>query len=487
MSAVGAGSTARIADFVAAIRYEDLPASVAHDTKRIIADTIACALGATSMVAGQIIISTAHELGQSPRAATVIGSRRRASAAACAFANSYLANLLDGDETLLNSTHHACCTVFPALALCEAQAAHGKELIAAVAAGYDIGARIGLSLTIASINVNGDVQRVPTAGLGWAIFAAASAGGRAMRLTAAEIAHALGIAGWVSPISCHRKWDETRELHMMKNSPHGFMGMHGVMAAQMAQAGMQADTSILDGEAGYWALAGSPDCNWAVLTGALGEKWWISEAAVKPYAINRLEHHSIDAFRKIVRNYRLQPDEISSVCVKTFARVASPFLSGTAAPETPIAAQFSLPFALAACAYGIELTPHWQSAEVLNDVRLRSFTQRIRVETDPAIQRLMAEDFRRTRRYPRVPATVIVTARGTSYSASTEYAWGDPGTKETRMTDEELKAKFMEYTAAVMMPKRAAALLDALFNLEDISSITKEIPPLLRTIVRPRS
>lgn len=475
----GEGSTAQICDFVAATKYEDLSLKVIDDTKRIIADTIACAIAAGSFDAGKLIAESARALGSAPVESTILAGGGKASAAASAFANSYLANLLDADETLLNSTHHACCTVFPALALCESHGLSGRELITAVAIGYDVGARVGLSLTIAHINERDEVQRVPSAGLGWATFGATAAGGKALGLNAEQLAHALGIAGWVSPISSHRKWDETENLHMMKNSPHAFMGMHGVIASQMAYRGFSADSSIFDGEAGYWSLAGSPDCNWDALTGELGKKWWISEAAIKPYALNRLTHHSIDAFRKIVRDHDLKPDEIEAVHVKTFARVASPFLSAKAVPQTAIAAQFSLPFALAACAYDIELTPAWQRDRVLNDPRLSAFMSKITVDTDADIKKLMADDFRRTRRYPRVPAEVTVVAKNGTHTARAEYAWGDPASPKTRFTDEELKHKFFAYTEDTFMPGGADAAFAALLRLETIGDVATGLVPLL--------
>jgi 2-methylcitrate dehydratase PrpD len=452
---------------------------VVEDAKRIIADTIACAIAAGSFDAGKLIVESARALGSAPAESTIFAGGAKVSAAASAFANSYLANLLDADETLLNSTHHACCTVFPALALCESHALSGRELITAVATGYDVGARVGLSLTIARVNERGEVQRIPSAGLGWATFGAAAAGGKALGLSAGQLAHALGIAGWVSPISSHRKWDETENLHMMKNSPHAFMGMHGVIAAQMAHRGFSADSTIFDGDAGYWTLAGSPDSHWDVLTGELGKKWWISEAAIKPYALNRLTHHSIDAFRKLIEDHELTPEDIDAVHVKTFARVASPFLSGKSAPQTAIAAQFSLPYALAACAYGFELTPAWQRPRVLNDPRLSAFMSKITVDTDADIKKLMADDFMRTRRYPRVPAEVTVIAKSGTHTARTEYAWGDPGSPKTRFTDEQLKHKFFSFTEDVLLPAGSDAAFEALSSLEGIGNVATGLTPLL--------
>ncbi|MBI4192265.1 MAG: MmgE/PrpD family protein [Betaproteobacteria bacterium] len=479
MGSPGEGSTAKLAEFMAATRYEDLPPAVIADTKRIIADTLACAIAGSSFDAGKIVVGAAKALGSAPSESTIVSTNTKVSAAAGAFANSYLANLLDADETFFNSTHHACCTIFPALAVCESRESSGRDLITAVATAYDIGARVGLSLPIARVNEKGDVERFRSAGLGWATFAAAAAAGKALRLEREQFAHAFGIAGWVAPISSHPKWDQSHTSHMMKNSPHGFMGLHGVIAARMAQSGFTADTTIFEGEVGYWKLAGSPECRWDVLVGELGKKWWISEASIKPYASNRLTHHAIDVFRRILREQNLQADEIERVHIKTFSRVASPFLSRPAAPETAIAAQFNLPFALAACAFGFDLTPQWQRSEVLTDTRLRAFTRKIEVETDAGVQKLMAEDLRQIMRYPRIPTEVTVMARGMSYSGRTEYAWGDPWSEQTRMTNTQLKQKFLAFTDEILKPENSDAALEALFNLEHIQNVAAELMPLV--------
>ncbi|MEP9378673.1 MmgE/PrpD family protein [Aquabacter sp. CN5-332] len=469
------GATAALSTFAAGVRYEDLPVRVVEDTKRIIADTLACAVGGTLLDAGRMVGEAASQIGGGPKEATVLGSGRKVSAAAAAFANSALANALDADETLFNSSHHACCTVPSALALAEALGLSGKELITAVAVGYEIGARVCVSLTIARVNEKGDIERFPTTGLGWAVFAAAAAASKALGLAPAQFATALGIAGWTSPISSHLKWDHSGELHMMKNSPHAFMGFSGVTAARLSALGFTGEPAMLDGDAGFWRLVGSPDCDWNVLCGGLGENWWISRAAIKPYATNRLTHHAISLFRALQSENDLGPNEIEKIEIKSFARVASAFLSGNLAPKNPVEAQFSLPFAIAASAYGHELGPQWCQPAQLSDPRLRAFAGRVSVSTDPEIQKTMAEDLLRTRRYPRVPTMVTIFARGQSFTRSANYAPGDPDTEATRLTDADLERKFHLFTDNVLGEELSASAWLKLSMLEqwpEVSVVT---------------
>ena len=83
------------------------------------------------------------------------------------FIHGQLANLLDADETLLNRGHFASASVMAALAIGETVGASGKDVIAAVAAGFDLTARIGYSLHQYETNANGQVAFAPLFGFSW--------------------------------------------------------------------------------------------------------------------------------------------------------------------------------------------------------------------------------------------------------------------------------------------------------------------------------
>src|ERR1700745_4295964 len=96
--------TQTLADFAVQTRFEDLPQPVVHEAKRLLLDTIGCALGAIDTTSGKIALEYVSMVGGTPHA-TVVGSDRRSSATAAAYANARLANVLDADDTFPTSTH----------------------------------------------------------------------------------------------------------------------------------------------------------------------------------------------------------------------------------------------------------------------------------------------------------------------------------------------------------------------------------------------
>ena len=89
------------------------------------------------------MITTFEKLGGRAQS-HILGSKRKTSIPVAAFVNAELSSALDADEVLLNSSHQATAIVPGALAIAESLGSSGKELITAVAVGYDVAARIGL-------------------------------------------------------------------------------------------------------------------------------------------------------------------------------------------------------------------------------------------------------------------------------------------------------------------------------------------------------
>jgi 2-methylcitrate dehydratase PrpD len=219
--------------------------------------------GARSLDSGNIVIELAGETGGAGKS-TVLGSSGKVAAATAAFANSYLGNALDADETLYNRGHHAVATVFPALALAERTGADGRALITAVALGYDVAARVGNSLTFSTVSAGG---RGPAsnASLGWISFASVTAAGSILELDPDRMAHAMGIAGWTSPLPCGLRWQQiTSPKPMLKYTPYGFISQQGVLAAQLAGKGFTGDPGVLDGDRGFWRMSGAVKCDWDI-------------------------------------------------------------------------------------------------------------------------------------------------------------------------------------------------------------------------------
>ena len=229
------GVTRKLAEFSAQTRYEQLPAEVVRESKRLLLDTIGCAVGAVYTDSGGIALKHVRALGGNP-IATIMGTGERTSPVNAAYANARLANVLDADDTFPTGSHFGSTTVFSALALAEQQKRTGRDLITAIAVGFDVGARIGsslgLSITVEDGKVTGYAKLSGTsATMTWASVGAATS---ISQLGTDRTTHAFGIAGANTPLPAHAKWSGSVSLPMHKYSDAGWCAQTGVSATLLA-------------------------------------------------------------------------------------------------------------------------------------------------------------------------------------------------------------------------------------------------------------
>ncbi|HVV30955.1 MAG TPA: MmgE/PrpD family protein [Mycobacteriales bacterium] len=478
----GEGATAALAEFAATTRFADLPADVVHGAKRLILDCVGCAIGGASLDAGRIVVELAVEMGGGLGTATILGSGgRSASPSAAAFANCYLGNVLDADDTLLNSGHPGVLAVFGALAAGEPARISGKELITAVAVGYEIAARVGFSLQTTHIGDTTSAAPARTVTSGWLGFGVAVAAARVLGLDPNQMLHAVGIAGTTSPVGTGGSWPRTvAGKNMMKYVPYGFLGANGVLAAQLASKGMTATPAILEGDDGYWNIVGAAGCDWDLLAGRLGDSWYLPQTSFKPYASGRFSNLSVDLFRQLMRDHGLAPGEVTAVEVLTFPRAAEDWFSGNRDPQTQIDMQFSIPLAIAAAAHGSDLGPRWMSARQMHDPDMRAFASKVRVGPHPDSIPAITAQIAAEGRFRRVPTRVSIQARDATFTADGDSAWGDPWDEQSRMTDQQLADKFRTFTDQNLRSDRAESVIDVAFDLDNVEDICSTLVPALR-------
>ena len=220
-----------LAEFAAGLRFEDLPAPVVHQACRIVLDAVGCAMAAWTEDAEKACIArdTALLYPAAPGAG-IIGAAGTAQPAFAALANGILVNAADNDDTHKRALLHAGSVVVPvALALAQARGLSGRELIAALVAGYEVAVRVGMAVMPThyrfwhSTAINGT-------------FGAAAAAARAMGLDADAAQRAFGIAGTSAAglNTFFESGDMTKSIHP------GKAAMLGILAAQMAGWGRPA-------------------------------------------------------------------------------------------------------------------------------------------------------------------------------------------------------------------------------------------------------
>jgi 2-methylcitrate dehydratase PrpD len=467
-------ATARLASFVADATFDDLPPPVVHESKRLLLDTIGCALGAIDTESGRIAIDYAAALGGRPDA-TVLGARDKSSPVNAAYANARLANVLDADDTFPTGTHFANATIFAALALAEQQRSTGRALLTAIAVGFDVGARIGSAMGSPIRIENGKVVGYadlggPSATMTWAGVAAAA---KIAGLDKGRVAHAFGIAGANTPLPSLRKWAEQIELPMYKYADSGWCAHTGVAATLLASLGSTGFAAILDGDFGFWRLFGAKSCDYQALTGDLGTEWRILNTTYKPWPSCRWTHYPLTAFLSLKREHDLKADEIERLIVR-----ANPFALSARfkaqQPDAMIKAEFSHAHIMAMGALDVPPGPSWYSDDTLNAAPVREFRARVTVEPEPRAANLA--EWMEGGQFRRLPGGVDIHARGRILSETVDMAYGDPWSNATLFSDDALKRKFDGMVAGTGIDAgRVAHIIDRIEDIDDVRDLTRSL------------
>jgi 2-methylcitrate dehydratase PrpD len=403
------------------------------------------------------------------RQASLVPSGRKTSLPSAAFINAMAANALDLDDNLLYHSHIANSVVAAALGAAEQLDTSGHELITAVAAGYEVAARVSLSMPgVMTIKRTRNADR-----LVWPnpyshafnTLGAAAAVGNILGLNDSRMAQAFGLAGYTAPVSSMTKATATDRFSLSKPGMYGWQAQSGCMAALFAAHDIDCDDRVLDGEKGFWRMVGATHVDFAALTDQLGDRWWILDTSFKLEPAGTWMRPAVRALRQILRRFGCPPDEIEKI--DAYLRPLSfSKLYRQREPKSYLDAQVSYEYLLAVTALGIS-PEHWQDRSVFRSKALQKMMKRIELHPSPEAE----ADLIRELRTPPYRATgnlteVHLRARGQVFSEKTRYGDGDPFDPATRATDADLDEKFNRFAAA-LLPDNGARAREAIWALEE--------------------
>jgi 2-methylcitrate dehydratase PrpD len=296
--AQGAGTT--LADFVAVTVWADI-AEQTHEAKRSILNFFATALGSANDPAVSAALRALLPFSGAATSA-IIGRPERLDAMGASFVNAISANLLDFDDTHLDTIIHPAAPVAaPVLALAQARGLSGQAVLTAFILGVEVECRVGNAVS------PGHYAR------GWhitstcGVFGAAAACAKLLGLPANQISNAIGIAASQSAGIVENLPSAA------KNVSVGNAARNGLFAALLAAEGYSASPRAIEGPLG-WARAMGDEPNLARLTGGLGNSWEIAKNTYKPYPAGIVFHAVIDACFKL--RAKLNVSDIVSVTVQ---------------------------------------------------------------------------------------------------------------------------------------------------------------------------
>jgi MmgE/PrpD N-terminal domain len=158
--------TADLGHWVSRLKRSDIPDAVWHHAKLCLLDALGCGLHGSRQLWGSISAEVAHEMNPNGPA-SIWGSARRGGVDGAAMTNGTAIHGFELDDVHMGSAAHLGAVTIPAaIALAEAHGKSASDVLCAVIAGYEAGARIGIAAGPGRRHAGRQRNRRPLAGAG---------------------------------------------------------------------------------------------------------------------------------------------------------------------------------------------------------------------------------------------------------------------------------------------------------------------------------
>ena len=382
--------------------------------------------------------------GEGGGASAVIGCGLRASAPNAALANGTAAHALDFDDMCFVSLAHPSAPLVPAaLAAGEAAGASGGALLDAYVVGFELEGRLGRVMNPRHYQRGWHC----TATIG--TIGAAAAAARLLGLDADQTGHALAIAASEASGLKENFGTMVKPLHA------GLAARNGVVAAQLARAGLTASAAAIDGAQGFLAAMDSERACFDGVADDLGDRWEILDTGitVKLYPSCAGTHPTLDALLDLRRSHAFTADDVEAVEIGVDPIVPTILIHDR--PATGLEGKFSMPFCAAAAVVHGGVGIETFDAAHLQDPAVRAMQARVTMRVDPTLDASAP---------PLTQSRVVVRLRdGRVLAADANGARGYP---DRRASDEEMASKFMSCASVVLTLERACASLAVFREIE---------------------
>lgn len=427
----------------------------------------ALGVGILAAVHGPVAGITQMSAESDQAACTVLGRNLPATPSMAALINGTLIHSLEFDDTHVASVMHGSSVIAPtALAGAESVGASITELMRAFAIGWEFLIRIGLA-SPGRIQANG--YQITSAG---GAFAAAAVTSLLRKDSADLMSNAIGIAG----SQASGTFAFLSEGNTVKAAQPGWAAHAGILARDLARAGVGGPTDVFRGRFGFYSLyARDPDGGQRLLDSTLdlGERWHLPEAAFKLVPSCHYIHPFVEAISQAIDS-GIDVSELENVHCWVPAEVtgiiAEPW-SARIRPAQAHDARWSLPYVLAAVL-------------IDGDVNVELFAGECREDVMQLAARMSCESWNDSG-YPRVfPARIRLRNRdGSSREFLVPDVKGGAG-RPIEPSDVVSKAH-KNLTAAGWPVQRIERLTEVILNqehalIEELSQVLRYEQPLRR-------
>jgi 2-methylcitrate dehydratase PrpD len=274
----------QLGEFAYETEYKRLPSAEQMRTKLRLLNLVGAVFAATRFPGAELASAYSSTLSADGESSFWLADRKGRMEDA-AFVNGILSHCALLDDTV---THTGTILIPAALAVAEDRRCSGEEVLAALAVGYEIAARVEAGLMLsAAVTLQGFRHSWP------AVFGAAAASAKLMGLSAGGIADAMALMGTLvvpGTMAWYCNWPDGEEL--LRTGEAGLAERYiqlaantknAVLAATLAEQGFHGSNVALEGECGVYAVYANGRGLPPELVEGLGEEWHLGAVGVKPY------------------------------------------------------------------------------------------------------------------------------------------------------------------------------------------------------------
>lgn len=446
----------RYGEWCGTTSLSDIPAEMRDRVKLHILDQlgaqVSCRNMPTVVLAYEYVRRYARE-GE----AHLMGTANRYDAEFAGFANGTAGSAFEIDDYGGNGAYsHPGCTVVPAaIALAEECGASGVDVLRGAALGFETVIRLART-TMPSMFLERGFHHTSVLGaLGVAVT-----GGALLREPAQVATNAISLAASQAAGTTEyaQSGGEVKRCHA------GMAVATGIRALRLAQAGLTAPPTILEGKRGFLQAY----CNGydeSQMLSELGQRWFFLEhGAIKPYAACGLFHHHFAAYDTLLKTHRFQPADIEHAELG-----CEPLMiihNGAHGPEPKdiVGAQFSTEYSMA-----MRIVLGKNDVGAYLDMQEQNFSN---PEILALARRISTKEVKEFGSFPPRGSVKIRLANGREIEAE-GYALGSP---ENPLAPADIQEKYLQLVARECgddIARRSMELILTLEEVKDLGEITR--------------
>jgi 2-methylcitrate dehydratase PrpD len=305
----------QLARWVAGLRYDDLPPDVVDRAKGVTLHGLASILLGSRTSPGREAVRLVREEETGVRdGATVMVDGARVTKGGAAFANAEMAFAGGKWDTFRMLTHPGTSIIPGAFAAAERAGASGRDVLTALAAGYEVMERLAADF-IPTVMARGF-----HAGPVFGIFGAAVAAAKVQHFTEEQVNSTIGLCASLAAGNLEGARSGGRALR------EGAAVRNAMLAVALAGRGHAGGETVLEGEAGFYhayagsntgrltfSFTGDTQASLAAITRGLGQDWLFRETLYRIYSTAGYNIAHVDVTARLCEERAIRAEDVERV------------------------------------------------------------------------------------------------------------------------------------------------------------------------------